>query len=424
MASASIASGRGHTSSVYALSLSDRLLASGGEDGSLCFWSLDQSPFPVHFTRRSDPCSAVKFIPSNQNSVFSAHGQTIYLWDLRQLRCPVFECKVNEDEVNSIDILETEACLAAADDSGAVKVISTTSGSVVRTLKKHDNICSAAVFRPYRSWQLISGGLDCRLIVTDWKGSGLGVIIFELAEIVSNGVVESLSPNAYSQIQDPSSGDSDSYASTSEYAELQQDAIDESEGEGSTEEVLLPAASAVHEDNTEGGGNWGPQFQTPTEVDEQMDSGSDVSSQSDGDSHGSAVARVTSVSAADAWSFGLPVNPPMVHSVACSASGDLVAAGLEKSTIELFAGDGKRLTHKTSLYGHRRGVSALHFIGDTFLISGGTDLNLILWTLSTETEKRPLVLDAKVNAIEGRHLQKIFIADCSPVVRLMDLSVS
>lgn len=52
----------------------------------------------------------------------------------------------------------------------------------------------------------------------------------------------------------------------------------------------------------------------------------------------------------------------MVHSVACSVSGDFVAAGLESSTIELFAGDGKRLNHLESLYGHTRGVSALHFI--------------------------------------------------------------
>lgn len=66
------------------------------------------------------------------------------------------------------------------------------------------------------------------------------------------------------------------------------------------------------------------------------------------------------------WRSGVPLNPPMVHVINCSASGDFVAAGLESSTIELFAGEGKRLSHLESIYGHSRGVSALHFLNVSF----------------------------------------------------------
>ncbi len=54
----------------------------------------------------------------------------------------------------------------------------------------------------------------------------------------------------------------------------------------------------------------------------------------------------------------LPLNPPMIHSLACTESGTYVAVGLESGTVEVFHGD-KDLRHTESLLGHRRGVSAL-----------------------------------------------------------------
>ncbi|CAH8655280.1 unnamed protein product [Heterobilharzia americana] len=117
------------------------------------------------------------------------------------------------------------------------------------------------------------------------------------------------------------------------------------------------------------------------------------------------------------WRAGLPTNRPMVHSIACSASGDFVAAGLESSTIELFAGNGKRLNHSESLYGHNGGVSALHFINDSYLVSGGNDRNIFIWTLGSEVTVHNLFHGEKVNAFEGTRLNRIIVADFSPVIQ-------
>ncbi|GAA47772.1 WD repeat-containing protein 53 [Clonorchis sinensis] len=138
---------------------------------------------------------------------------------------------VNEDEVNCIDVLKGESRLAAADDSGAVQIFDTSSGEVVRTLKKHDNICSVAKFRPMRSWQLISGGLDCRVIVSDWKGTGRSVIIFELDEIINSDLFEDPQPVPTHSNEFANRASSESQASTSEYAEVEFDEFVETDEE-------------------------------------------------------------------------------------------------------------------------------------------------------------------------------------------------
>ncbi|XP_018654876.1 putative wd40 protein [Schistosoma mansoni] len=349
-----LASAVGHTDSVTALSLSDNLLASGGEDGNTYLWSLDQSQFPVLCAPRLDHCSSLKFSAARSHILYSAYGQQIVSWDIRRMTEPVVTWEVNDDEINSIDFSGDEHRLSSADDSGAVQIIDVNNGQVTRTLKKHDNICSSAKFRPGRTWQLISGGLDCRVIVSDWKGSGLGVIIFEMDEIVE-------SPEEFLQsLPTDSDWRHGSSTSSNDNVEIDYDNSDDTDF-GATyaaghsqiiadkeifsfinDDTLIESASLSK--------GW-TSSQIIISVEPDKNEQPHVSNQRMSSNH------VT-------WRSGLPINPPMVHSVACSASGDFVAAGLESSTIELFAGDGKRLNHLESLYGHTRGVSALHFIDD------------------------------------------------------------
>nr|CAH8820429.1 unnamed protein product [Trichobilharzia regenti]CAH8821143.1 unnamed protein product [Trichobilharzia regenti]CAH8821145.1 unnamed protein product [Trichobilharzia regenti] len=176
---------RGHTEAVTTLSLSDHLLASGSADGNTYFWSLDliQSPCPVLQAPRYGHCSSLKFSVKQENILYGAYSQEIISWDIRNLRQLFDIWKVNEGRVNSIDVSETEDRLASADDTGTVQIIDLSNGSLVRTLKKHDNSVSSVKFRPGRPWQLVSGGVDCKVVVSDWRGSGLAVNIFELSEI-------------------------------------------------------------------------------------------------------------------------------------------------------------------------------------------------------------------------------------------------
>lgn len=53
--------------------------------------------------------------------------------------------------------------LAAADDSGEVKIVDLATGSVFKTLRGvHTNICSGVQFHPKKSWEVVTGGLDAK----------------------------------------------------------------------------------------------------------------------------------------------------------------------------------------------------------------------------------------------------------------------
>ncbi|CAH8650750.1 unnamed protein product [Schistosoma guineensis] len=416
-----LASALGHTDSVTALSLSDNLLASGGEDGNTYLWSLDQSQFPVLCAPRLDHCSSLKFSAARSHILYSAYGQQIVSWDIRRMTEPVVTWEVNDDEINSIDFSGDEHRLSSADDSGAVQIIDVNNGQVTRTLKKHDNICSSAKFRPGRTWQLVSGGLDCRVIVSDWKGSGLGVIIFEMDEIVE-------SPDEFLQsLPTDSDWRHGSSTSSNDNVEIDYDNSNDTDFEATYatghSQIIADSSSLSP---SSGIGSESRSEHSVLSDDEHLRITSDHSYSRTRHTERRELPHVSDHRISSnhvTWRSGLPINPPMVHSVACSVSGDFVAAGLESSTIELFAGDGKRLNHLESLYGHTRGVSALHFIDDSFLISGGNDQNIFVWTLGSEVTGYNVFHGEKVSAFEGTHLDRIIVADFSPVIQVLNLSI-
>ena len=72
------------------------------------------------------------------------------------------------EEVNHIAVAPRGNLLAAADDSGQVAVVSLGSHALVKTLKRqHTNIASAVAWRPNRAGELLSAGLDSRVIAWD-----------------------------------------------------------------------------------------------------------------------------------------------------------------------------------------------------------------------------------------------------------------
>ena len=72
------------------------------------------------------------------------------------------------EEVNHGAVAPRGDLLAAADDSGQVAVVSLGSHALVKTLKRqHTNIASAVAWRPNRAGELLSAGLDSRVIAWD-----------------------------------------------------------------------------------------------------------------------------------------------------------------------------------------------------------------------------------------------------------------
>nr|CDS32926.1 WD repeat containing protein 53 [Hymenolepis microstoma] len=117
----------------------------------------------------------------------------------------------------------------------------------------------------------------------------------------------------------------------------------------------------------------------------------------------------------------LPLNPPMVHSIGCSDSGDYVIAGLGNGTVEVFNG-GKSLRHTESLFGHKRSVAAILPIGDSHVLTGGDDCNLFLWETAREGSGTQFVHSEKIGSLVGRELSRFFIADNTPTVKVVDLT--
>ena len=92
------------------------------------------------------------------------------------------------------------------------------------------------------------------------------------------------------------------------------------------------------------------------------------------------------------------LNPPMVHSVQYSPTGEL-ACGLENATVNLLEFPKRNeIRVKKTLRGHTQGVSQVCFHGND-LLSAGNDGKIILWNTSSD------VTDEKENLEEGPQMK-------------------
>jgi WD40 repeat protein len=95
-----------------------------------------------------------------------------FLFDLRRpevvLKQPDAIVSQNSDEINRIVIHPKGDYIAACDDSGEVKLFEPIRHSLVRTLRsKHTNLCTSLAFRPKSGHQIVSGGMDCQVVIWD-----------------------------------------------------------------------------------------------------------------------------------------------------------------------------------------------------------------------------------------------------------------
>ncbi|KAG7470984.1 hypothetical protein MATL_G00119680 [Megalops atlanticus] len=141
------------------------LLASGAEGGEVTVWNQEGAALAQLRLQAGEDVTSAVFSPSAPGSLYVSHGETVSVLDPRNLKGPVKELHVGEDEINALSLNETGALLAAADDSGAVRVVELDSGKISRTLRRHTNICSSVVFRPQRPQSLVSAGLDMQLML-------------------------------------------------------------------------------------------------------------------------------------------------------------------------------------------------------------------------------------------------------------------
>ncbi|KFV66579.1 WD repeat-containing protein 53 [Dryobates pubescens] len=155
----------GHSSSVLCLNVStEGLVASGAEKGELTLWDAGGTPAGQLQLPKADDVTSVVFSPQCPSRLYASHGETISLLDVRSLKEPVEHFHVNEEEINCLAVNEADSFLAAADDSGAIKIMDLEKKKVSRSLR-HSNICSSVVFRPQRPQSLVSCGLDMQVML-------------------------------------------------------------------------------------------------------------------------------------------------------------------------------------------------------------------------------------------------------------------
>ncbi|XP_064576859.1 WD repeat-containing protein 53 isoform X1 [Zonotrichia leucophrys gambelii] len=155
----------GHSCSVLCLAVStEGLVASGAERGELALWDGAGSAVAQLRLPQAEDVTSVVFSARRPSTLYAAHGETISVLDVRSLQEPLQRFHVNEEEINCLSVNDADSLLAAADDSGAIKVVDLESKKVSRSLR-HSNICSSVAFRPQRPQSLVSCGLDMQVML-------------------------------------------------------------------------------------------------------------------------------------------------------------------------------------------------------------------------------------------------------------------
>ena len=183
----------GHTESVLSLDVNkDGVLASGGEDG-LRIWTTDGKPqtLVTQPSGESSEVTSVCFCCRNPERLYASVGSKLCLYDLRNLEAPVFEFECSEDEINQVAVHDKGKFVGVCDDSGDVKIFDVQAKKLFKILsRKHENICSTVQFRPNRPWEVVTGGMDYRLIYWEFS-SGRSLLEANLQELVAGDEVGS-----------------------------------------------------------------------------------------------------------------------------------------------------------------------------------------------------------------------------------------
>ena len=157
----------------------------------------------------SGTINCIQQSPTSANTFVYGVDNAVVCCDNRNWTLPVHTFKCNKDEVNEVSFHPSGKYVCACDDSGEIKVIDLEDKKLFQTLAgEHDNICSTAVFSLNKQWEVLSGGLDCKLL--RWNFSigrlvGAAVVPEDLDE---GGNCTVNPPFVYSITPIPADGDS------------------------------------------------------------------------------------------------------------------------------------------------------------------------------------------------------------------------
>ncbi|KAK2384340.1 cellulose synthase A catalytic subunit 3 [UDP-forming] [Trifolium repens] len=170
---------KGHKDSAnccIASSQNPRLIVTSGEDGRVCWFDLRCNDEPqLAMDVSEEPILSLCFKSGNEDNIYVSSGKEIKCFDVRLATTkwePLENYNYNKEEINKVTCNSKSSFLAAADDSGEVKIIDIKQNCLYKTLRAetgHTSICSTVEFLPWRSWEVISGGLDSTLVFWEFS---------------------------------------------------------------------------------------------------------------------------------------------------------------------------------------------------------------------------------------------------------------
>lgn len=108
--------------------------------------------------------------PRDQHQLAVSVSSSVACYDVRNLSIPVQVYSYNSDEINEVCFHPTGPYISACDDAGEVKVINTDTHRLFKTLSgHHSNLCTCAKFLPRKPWEVVSGGMDCKVVRWDFS---------------------------------------------------------------------------------------------------------------------------------------------------------------------------------------------------------------------------------------------------------------
>ncbi|CAK7350390.1 unnamed protein product [Dovyalis caffra] len=144
------------------------VVATAGEDGCICLFDMRCKDAQHIVEVAQEPITSLCFKSGNEDIMYVSSGNEVKCFDVHNMAsmCTPFKSyNYNKDEINQIACNSKAAFLASTDDGGDVKVLS-------------------VQFIPWRPWEVITGGLDSKLVMWDFsKGRPVKIVDFGLHDI-------------------------------------------------------------------------------------------------------------------------------------------------------------------------------------------------------------------------------------------------
>ncbi|KAL5576956.1 hypothetical protein UlMin_018655 [Ulmus minor] len=167
------------------------VILTSGEDGCVCWFDMRCKDVVNTMEVGKEAVSSICFKPGDENMIYVSSGKEVMCFDVHLATSwkPLEKYNYNKEEINQIACNSKSSFLAATDDGGDVKIIDIRQQCLYKTLRAgHTSICSSVQFLPWRPWEVISGGLDSKLVMWDFsKGRPYKIVDFGLDDVNSGG---------------------------------------------------------------------------------------------------------------------------------------------------------------------------------------------------------------------------------------------